>query len=152
MKKIGIVIATFFGTGYLPVAPGTWASAATTLIVYFTPLSRLPFIMLAAVTAAIFVVGIPAASVSETVFARKDPRPCVIDEVAGQLVGLWFLPRQAWLYVAAFFLFRVFDILKPFPVRRSESLPRGLGIMVDDMLAGLYALAVLSLARYLLIK
>lgn len=152
MKKIGIVIATFFGTGYLPVAPGTWASAATTLIVYFTPLSRLPFIMLAAVTAAIFAVGIPAASVSETVFARKDPRPCVIDEVAGQLVSLWFLPRQAGLYVAAFCLFRVFDILKPFPVRRSESLPRGLGIMVDDVLAGLYALAVLSLARGFLVK
>ena len=147
MKKIWIVIATFFGIGHLPVAPGTWASAATALIVYFTPLATAPFLLLAGITTAVFIVGIFAATASEKHFAKKDPRPCVIDEVAGQMVALWFLPRQALLYIAAFFLFRIFDILKPFPVNRSESLPYGLGIMADDVLAGGYALAVLLLAR-----
>ena len=96
MKKIWIAIATFFGTGYLPVAPGTWASLLTALIVYFTPLSSAPFLPAGP--------GHggrlrhrhsgrrqPAKSISQ----KKDPRPCVIDEVAGQLVSLWFLPRQA---------------------------------------------------------
>jgi phosphatidylglycerophosphatase A len=66
------------------------------------------------------------------------------------LVSLWFLPPQAGYYVAAFFLFRIFDIIKPFPVRKSESLPGGLGIMVDDVLAGAYVLALLLLARRVL--
>ena len=72
--------------------------------------------------------------------------------MAGQLVSLWFLPRQAGLYIAAFFLFRFFDILKPFPVNKSEPLPRGIGIMTDDVLAGFYALAVLQGVRYLFFK
>jgi len=152
MKKTWIALATFFGAGYLPVAPGTWASAATVLIVYFTPLSSAPFLLLAAVTAAVFAVGVPAATACEKHYAKKDPRPCVIDEVAGQLVALWLLPRQALLYIAAFFLFRFFDILKPFPVRRSESLPSGLGIMTDDVLAGGYGLAVLLAVRSFILK
>lgn len=147
MKKIAIVVATFFGTGFLPVAPGTWASAFVALIVYFTPLSVAPFIVMAGITAAIFVFGVLAAGVSETHFGKTDPRHCVIDEVAGQLISLWFLPRLAGYYVAAFFLFRIFDIIKPFPVKKSESLPGGLGIMVDDVLAGAYVLAILQLAR-----
>jgi phosphatidylglycerophosphatase A len=147
MKKIGVVVATFFGTGFLPVAPGTWASAFVAIGVYFTPLAGAPFIVMAGVTAAVFALGVPAASVCEAHFGKKDPRPCVIDEVAGQLVSLWFLPRQAGYYMAAFFLFRIFDIVKPFPVRKSESLPGGLGIMTDDVLAGAYVLALLLLAR-----
>jgi phosphatidylglycerophosphatase A len=150
MKKIGLAVATFFGTGFLPMAPGTWASAFVALIVYFTPLSGAPFVVMAGITAAVFAFGIPAAGVCETHFGKKDPRPCVIDEVAGQLISLWLLPRQAGFYVAAFFLFRIFDIIKPFPVRKSESLPGGLGIMVDDVLAGLYVLALMQLARWLL--
>lgn len=146
MKRIWIVIATFFGTGYMPVAPGTWASLLTVLIVYFTPLSTSPFLVLVLATAAIYAVGVPAAAASEIHFQKKDPRPCVIDEVAGQLVSLWLIPRQAVYFVAAFFLFRFFDILKPFPVNRSESLPGGFGIMTDDILAGCYSLALLQLA------
>lgn len=151
MKKIGLAVATFFGSGFLPVAPGTWASAFTALLVYFTPLSRAPFAVMAVVTAAVFAAGIPAASLSERRFAAKDPRPCVIDEVAGQLVSLWLVPRQAGFYIAAFFLFRLLDIVKPFPVKRSEQLPRGLGIMVDDVLAGAYVMLLLLLARRLIL-
>jgi phosphatidylglycerophosphatase A len=147
MNKIWIAIATFFGCGFLPIAPGTWASAFTVIIVYFSPLSGSPFLLLAGATATVYAIGVPAAKASEVHFARKDPRPCVIDEVAGQLVSLWFLPRQAGYFIAAFFLFRLFDIIKPFPVNKSESLPHGFGIMTDDVLAGGYTLAVLLLAR-----
>lgn len=147
MNKIGIAIATFFGCGYLPIAPGTWASAFTVILIYFSPLAGAPFLLLAGATAAVYVIGVPAAKASEAHFAKKDPRPCVIDEVAGQMVSLWFLPRQAGYFIAAFFLFRLFDIVKPFPVNKSESLPHGFGIMTDDVLAGGYTLAVLQLAR-----
>lgn len=147
MKKIWLALATFFGIGYLPVAPGTYASALTALIVYFTPLSSAPFLALAAVTAVVYILGIPAARESEVRYGKKDPRPCVIDEVAGQLVSLWFLPRHPGYFIAAFFLFRFFDIFKPFPINRSEALPHGFGIMTDDVLAGAYAMAVLLLAR-----
>jgi phosphatidylglycerophosphatase A len=113
-------------------------------------LATAPFVFLALVSAGVFAIGIPAAAVSETHFAKRDPRPCVIDEVAGQLVSLWFLPHRAGYFIAAFFLFRFFDIFKPFPVNRSEALPHGFGIMVDDVLAGAYAMAVLLLAhRYI---
>lgn len=148
MKKVGIVIGTFFGAGHLPVAPGTWASLLTALLVFFTPLSTRPFLFLALTTAAIYVIGIPAAAICEKHYQQHDPRECVIDEVAGQLVSLWFLPRQAGFYIAAFFLFRIFDIIKPFPVDKSEALPRGLGIMTDDVLAGFYTLAVLQGIRH----
>ncbi len=147
MKKTALAVATFLGSGYLPIAPGTWASAFTTLIAYLAPWATAPFLLKAGITAFIFAVGIPAATYSEVHFGRKDPRPCVIDEVAGQLVCLWLAPHRAAWYAAAFFLFRLFDIIKPFPVRKSESLPKGLGIMTDDVLAGGYALAVLFLAQ-----
>jgi phosphatidylglycerophosphatase A len=148
MKKVGIAVATFFGVGHLPVAPGTWASLLTALIVFFTPLSALPFVFLALITAAVYAIGIPAAGICEKHYQKQDPRQCVIDEVAGQLVSLWFLPRQAGFYIAAFFLFRIFDILKPFPINKSEALPRGIGIMTDDVLAGFYTLAILQGIRH----
>ena len=151
MRKLGIVIGTFFGVGFMPLAPGTWASLLTSLIVYFTPLSRLSFLGLAIVTATVYAIGIPAAAACERHFQKKDPRPCVIDEVAGQLVCLWMLPRQPGYYIAAFFLFRLFDIWKPFPVNKSESLPHGFGIMTDDILAGAYSLAILLIARRFII-
>jgi phosphatidylglycerophosphatase A len=149
MKKIAIVIATFFGIGHMPVAPGTWASLLTALIVYFTPLSTSSFFLLALVTMAVYAIGVPAAALYEKHLQKKDPGSCVIDEVAGQMVGLWLLPRQAGFYIAAFFLFRFFDILKPFPVNKSESLPKGFGIMTDDMLAGGYTMVFLLVARRL---
>ncbi|HUU05736.1 MAG TPA: phosphatidylglycerophosphatase A [Patescibacteria group bacterium] len=148
MKKIAILVATFFGAGHLPVAPGTWASLLTALIVFFTPLSTLPFVFLALITAFVYAIGIPAAGICEKYYQKHDPRQCVIDEVAGQLVSLWFLPRQAGFYIAAFLLFRILDILKPYPINKSEALPRGIGIMTDDVLAGFYTLAILQAIRY----
>lgn len=143
MKKTWILLATCFGIGYLPVAPGTWASLAVTLVFFFTPLSMLSWPYWLLIATAIYVVGVPAAAACERHFRKKDPGQCVIDEVVGQIIGFLLLPRQAGFFIAAFLLFRVFDILKPFPIRRSESLPHGFGIMSDDVLAGLYTLGIL---------
>jgi phosphatidylglycerophosphatase A len=121
----------------------------TTLLVHFIkPYREAPVYFQIPVIVIIFIIGLPAAGAAEKHFDKKDPRKCVIDEVAGQMVSLLFIPYNVYLYAAAFLLFRFFDILKPFPVKRAERIPGGLGIMLDDILAGLYALAVLQLYRY----
>lgn len=149
MKQLGVLIATFFGVGRIRIAPGSWTSLLVALIVYFIPVQSLSFPLLALVTGIVFVIGIPAAATCEKHFQKKDPRQCTIDEVAGQLVCLWFLPRTIGFFGAAFLLFRFFDILKPFPIKQSEHIPFGIGIMLDDILAGLYTMAVLQVSRYL---
>jgi len=149
MKHLAVLIATFFGIGRIRIAPGTWTSLAVALIVYFIPPSVLPFPILALATVLVFLIGVPAAAACEKHFQKKDPRQCVIDEVAGQMVCFWFLPHTIAYYGAAFLLFRFFDILKPFPIKASEQVPHGIGIMLDDILAGLYALGVLQGVRFL---
>lgn len=151
MKRIAILWATFFGIGRIPLAPGTWASLLTALIAYaVVPHLRFAWTLPMAALL-VFLTGIPAAAILERHIARKDPRPCVIDEVAGQLVALTLVPHTPALYLAAFLLFRLFDIVKPFPVKQSERAPHGIGIMADDVLAGLYAFACLHLFRYLVL-
>jgi len=149
MKQLGVLIATFFGIGRIRIAPGTWTSLIVTIIIYFIPAPSLPFAFLALVTAIVFIIGIPAAAICEKHFQKTDPRQCVIDEVAGQLVCLWFLPHTIGFFGAAFLLFRFFDILKPFPIKQSEHIPHGIGIMLDDVLAGFYTLGILQGVRYL---
>jgi phosphatidylglycerophosphatase A len=99
------------------------------------------------IIAAVTYLGIWAATRTEKVTGRKDPGIVVVDEVAGQLITFLFLPwdSPAWVFAVGFVLFRVFDIWKPYPIRRLESLESGLGIMADDVLAGIYAAASLSL-------
>ena len=150
VKPVWLLMATFFYVGYLPIAPGTWASMVTAVLVYFIrPYWQAPFYIQLIVIFAIFLVGIPAASHAEKHYDKKDPRPCVIDEVAGQMVSLLLIPHKIGLYIAAFFLFRLFDIVKPPPVRQLEKAPHGVGIMIDDIAAGLYALGVLHLGIYI---
>ena len=138
---------TFLGIGLLPGGPGTWAAGATAVIWYFaargshpsaTALTVGTLIALAVVTLA----GIPAASMVEKESGRQDPGHVVIDEVAGQLTAMLLAPSDIGHVALAFVLFRFFDILKPPPVRQLERLHGGLGIMVDDMAAGIYALLV----------
>jgi len=146
MKQILLMIATFFKIGYLPLMPGTWASMVTAALVYFIkPYWDAPIYIQIPIIVIIFIVGIPAASASEKHFNKKDPRPCVIDEVAGQMVTLLLVPHTIYFYAAGFFLFRVFDVLKPPPVSTAEKIPGGLGIMFDDIVAGLYAFGILQL-------
>jgi phosphatidylglycerophosphatase A len=140
--------ATFFGLGHMRPGPGTWASAATMLLwaalAHALPYpSRTP--VLIALALVITLVGIPAATRVARASARKDPRFVVIDEVAGQLISLIAVPLEWKTFLAGFILFRVFDILKPPPVRQLERLPEGTGIMLDDVAAGIYALVVMQL-------
>lgn len=142
------LVATFCGIGRLKPGPGTWASLAT-VILWALALSRIsPSLRPAATVAAAAVVtliGIPAATRVARASGRKDPSIVVIDEVAGQLVSLIAVPLSWKTFLVGLILFRVFDILKPFPVRRLEQLPEGTGIVVDDLAAGLYALAIMHL-------
>jgi len=142
------VIATFFGAGRLRPGPGTWGSAAAVLIsltlARWIPAPWQPGV-LAGLAAVAVGVGIPAATRVARASGVKDPQFVVIDEVAGQWITLLFA-GVAWKTVlAGFILFRGFDIVKPPPVRQLERLPEGTGIVMDDVAAGIYALAVLQL-------
>jgi phosphatidylglycerophosphatase A len=162
---VALAVATC-GVGLLPVAPGTWGSLvgvglyllARAASVGIAGASRSAAQVEAVQTAAALVLlisvtlaGVWAASRAEKLLGRKDPGAVVIDEVAGQLITFAFVPFKsgAWVVVAGFALFRLFDIWKPYPVRRLEALESGLGIMADDVLAGFYAATVLSLATTL---
>ncbi|MGA2753913.1 MAG: phosphatidylglycerophosphatase A [Terracidiphilus sp.] len=145
-------IATFFGTGYLKPGPGTWGSIAAVLLwAAFAwlahPSSLTLLIALLIGIALTLVFGIPAATMVERESGRHDPQFVVIDEVAGQWITLLFTPFDWRHALIAFVLFRLFDITKPFPVRRLERLPGGWGIVFDDVAAGLYALGIASLLR-----
>jgi phosphatidylglycerophosphatase A len=151
------VVATFFGIGRLKPGPGTWASVATTILWFRASSFLWPEYSTAATLAAaafITLIGIPAATRFARASGLKDPQPAVIDEVAGQLVALIAVPLAWKTFLAGLILFRVFDILKPFPIRRLERLPEGTGIVVDDLGAGLYALVIMHLLLHfhLLIK
>jgi phosphatidylglycerophosphatase A len=142
------LIATFFGIGRLRPGPGTWASAVTTLLwaaaaTILIPSFRTPAAIALAVV--VTLIGIPAATRVARGFRIKDPQFVVIDEVAGQLVALIAVPLAWKSFLAGFILFRVFDILKPPPVRQLEALPEGAGIVLDDIAAGFYALIVVHL-------
>src|SRR5271163_4448084 len=142
------LIATFFGIGRLRPGPGTWGSAATVVLWAvlshaLAPSLHIPVaIALAVLTIPI---GIPAATQVARGSGTKDPQFVVIDEVAGQLVALIAVPLAWKSFLAAFILFRAFDIVKPPPVRQLEAIPEGAGIVLDDVAAGLYALAVMHL-------
>jgi phosphatidylglycerophosphatase A len=157
------------GVGLIPVAPGTWGSGVG--VVLYLGLGYLaqrvfdyavrrgldlspqqfPAIQTTVLLFAIFavaLVGMRAATRAEKLLGKKDPGAVVVDEVAGQLIAFLFVPWQTtwtWTVAAGFIAFRVFDIWKPYPVRRLEGLGGGLGIMADDMLAGFYAATAMSL-------
>lgn len=169
---LALAIATC-GVGYLPLAPGTWGSLlAVVFYLYAATLMGGSIDTAATIEPPVFfcgqliviivitVLGIWAASVTERVMLTKDPGKVVIDEVAGQLIALSPLPLMISLWpqrirneafgwpvsvVAAFLLFRFFDIVKPYPARRLESLHGGLGIMADDLVAGAYAAAIVAI-------
>jgi phosphatidylglycerophosphatase A len=145
------LVATFFGVGYLRPGPGTWGSATMVLLWWLVARwiahSWQPWAAaLLALTAVL--VGIPAATQVARASSRKDPQFVVIDEVAGQLITLIAAPTTWQSLLLGFILFRAFDIVKPPPVRQLERLPEGVGIVVDDVGAGLYGLAVMQVVLY----
>jgi phosphatidylglycerophosphatase A len=159
---VALAVATC-GVGFIPLAPGTWGSAFGVCIYLlvrafgFRPAGQMMLIVginaalltsfLLLVIIAVSLAGTWAATRTEAILGRKDPGIVVVDEVAGQLIAFLFIPwdSPAWIIVAGFILFRVFDIWKPYPIRRLESLESGLGIMADDVLAGFYAATLMSL-------
>lgn len=145
-------VGTFFGAGLLRPGPGTYGSVAALLLWYGAAhLLHAGFAALSGGTAvvalAVTLVGIRAATIVARESGRKDPGFVVIDEVAGQLVALIAMPADWRHAAAALLLFRLFDITKPPPVRQLERLPEGTGIMLDDIAAGLLALAVGQILR-----
>ena len=146
-------VATFFGAGLGKPGPGTWGSVAAVLLwavwAHFAhPAPHALLIVLLAAIAAAIALGVPAASIVEHEAGRTDPGFVVIDEVIGQWIALVLSPVDWRHGLIALALFRLFDITKPFPVRRFERLPAGWGIVFDDVAAGLYALVVALLVRH----
>lgn len=148
---LALAISTW-GVGYLPLMPGTYGSlVAVGIFLGFTQVAK-GNALVAAVLVSIVVVtfaGIWAAARTEDLSNRKDPRKVVVDEVAGQLISLFPLTLFAqWSIVGviiSFILFRFFDIVKPYPAGRLEALEGGLGVMCDDLVAGLYAAVITSI-------
>lgn len=128
------------------MASGTVGSFVTLIALWLIPFTTLALLITLAV---VTLVGIWAGSRVERAIDAKDPGIIVIDEVAGMLVSVLFLPRTIPVLVTAFLLFRLFDIWKPFPARQFQELHGGLGVMLDDLIAGAYALALIAISRAL---
>jgi phosphatidylglycerophosphatase A len=148
VRRPAIVIATVFGIGRLPVAPATWASAAVALVL-IPEAARAPVPLGIAILAAL-PIAIWASHQAEQELGH-DAHPIVADEVVGMLLSVWGVPHAAGaspalLLLGAFFLFRAYDIVKPFPIRQSQALPGGLGVVTDDVLAGIATNLTLRLA------
>lgn len=137
------LIATFFGFGYSPVAPGTAGSAGAILL--YLLVCNLNWAWYAAITLGVFLVGWKAAALVQRELGGGDPGLIVVDEVAGFLVTMFLAPHTAGYITAGFFLFRIFDILKPFPASYFNNQPQtAFTIMIDDVFAGIYAALVLQ--------
>jgi len=138
VTRLAVFIATVGYCGYFPFAPGTVGSAAG-LVVYLLVWWTQSALVEGALIAGIFAVGVWAGTTAERYFGGIDPGPVVIDEVLGMLVTLAFMPVGLATALAGFVLFRVFDVIKPFPAGRFERLHGGLGVMADDAMAAVYA-------------
>lgn len=143
-RRLAVFVATFGYVGYFPIAPGTAGSLAALLLYAAVRWAGTPAVELVTIVA-VLAVGIWASSGTERALNRKDPGPVVIDEVLGMLLTLAFMPLSWWGIAAGFVLFRIFDVIKPFPAGRLEHLPGGLGIMADDAMAGVYGQLVMRL-------
>lgn len=143
MTRVALLLATAGGAGYAPVAPGTFGSAVGIVVYLLT--RDLGTAAQWTILAAVSVVGVWASSAAARHFGREDPGAVVIDEVAGQLMT-YLLLDLSWVgIVLGFLLFRVFDIIKPWPARQLEDLHGGLGIMADDLMAGVYGWITLAI-------
>lgn len=143
--RLKVLLATGLGVGNAPVAPGTVGSVPGAILSWGLAVAGGAWASLAGF-AMVTVVGFWACGHAARRFGAKDPRPIVVDEIAGQMLSLLFMPLSTRTIVLGFLLFRLFDVWKPFPVRLLESLPGGSGIMADDLAAGIYANLVLQVA------
>jgi len=135
--RLGLFIATCGYLGYVPVAPGTFGSAAGLVVFAAVRWSGSPALELAVIIL-LFAVGVWSANAAERHFGGVDPAPVILDEVVGMLITLAFLPVTITGAIVGFLLFRLFDVVKPWPANRLEALHGGLGVMADDAMAGVY--------------
>jgi len=148
MNRVRLAIVSFGFLGCAPIAPGTFGTLGGVLIAWALAGTE-PFAVWALVAAAIvYAIGQPLGRWSEQYAGKKDPGIFVLDEVVGYLVTVaWMAGPSLLALVTAFFVFRFFDIFKPWPARRMERIPGGHGILLDDVVAGLYGLLVMAIAR-----
>jgi phosphatidylglycerophosphatase A len=150
--RVSQIIASLFYVGFVRGMPGTYASIITALMFYsiyavtgkIDPLFHLGSVCL------ITLIGILASNEIERSTGLEDPSYIVIDEVAGQLITFLFLPITGWNFLLGILAFRTFDIWKPYPIRKLEQMRRGVGVMADDILAGIYGNIVLQIVNLLL--
>lgn len=146
MSKIYFILATWFGSGLLPKMPGTWGTIFTFLIFWFLPeFSTLVFVL---IILALFFIGVFSSQQVEITHGH-DAQIIVIDETVGYLISVAFLPKTLLVWLAGIIFFRCFDIWKPFPIRKMERFKGGFGVMLDDVLAGVYANFVLQVFLFL---
>ena len=139
LTRLAVVVCTFGYIGYFPVAPGTAGSVAGLVLYGLLRWLQAPPAVEAAVIALLFGIGVWSGTHAERYFGSTDPGPGVIDEVVGMLITLFLLPATWGVVIAGFFVFRVLDVVKPFPARRFESFHGGMGMMADDVMSALYA-------------
>ncbi|MFN2444285.1 MAG: phosphatidylglycerophosphatase A [Vicinamibacterales bacterium] len=145
MSRLALLVATVAYIGFIPIAPGTFGTAAGLAILWaLRAVTTAPAADGAAMLVT-FALGTWAASEAERYFNRKDARPIVIDEVLGVLITMALLPLTVPVMLLGFLLFRLFDVVKPFPAGRLEGAPGGYGVMLDDAMAGVYAHLALRL-------
>lgn len=149
MTRLAVFIATVGYCGYFPIAPGTVGSAAG-LVVYALVWWTQSSIVEVGLIAALFAAGVWAGTTAERYFGGIDPGPIVIDEVVGMLMTLAFIQVGWSAALTGFVLFRIFDVIKPYPAGRFEQLHGGLGVMADDAMAAVYANLSLRLLMWLL--
>lgn len=150
LKRVAWFISTGAGVGLSPVAPGTFGTAAALLIYYVLPVPSASPIFLSIILLGL-IIGIWATGILST-DNDPDPGKVVWDEYVGLWITCFLLPKTWGWLICAFFLFRIFDILKPWPIRRVESLPKGWGIMLDDVLAGIYGSLCINITQILFLS
>ena len=144
MNRFFLILATGFGVGYSPVAPGTLGTLIAIPVYYF--LSNISSPIYEITLIGFFFLSVWISENAEIFFGKKDDQRIVIDEMMGFLITMLWVPKATHFIVIGFFLFRLFDILKPFPIRRLErGLKGGFGVVLDDVIAGVYANIILHL-------
>lgn len=149
MKLVSKIIATVFGIGYFPIAPGTLTSVIMVFL-YKLFLHKLSWPIYLLLLFFLFFFGVFASSKYASELNKKDPRNIVIDEAVGQFLVLFQMSEDWFPLLLSFFLFRLFDVVKPFPIKKVENFPSGWGIMMDDILAAIYAGVIVNI--YLILR
>jgi phosphatidylglycerophosphatase A len=142
MQRAIKLITSVFYLGHIPVMPGTLGSLGALAVYYFINNNAALYVI---VTIVIFLTGMLLCGASEKIYGKKDPKEVVIDEASGMMLSLIFVPYSIWTVITGFVLFRIFDILKPPPLRKIESLAGASGVMLDDVAAAIYTNIILQI-------